>query len=362
MTGEGDSQAPASKTERAARRVLVIGGAHIDRRGRISGDTAIGSSNPGSWFEEAGGGGFNAARNLARLGRPEPDSADGAAESDRSIERLTLAPLEVAMVAPRGGDAEGEAVAAAAQAAGVEDCPFTFLDRRTPSYTAILERDGNLVVALADMALYTLFSPRRLQQRALRERIAAADLVLLDANLPSETLRAALQAAKAAGAITAAIAISPAKVERLVPHLQHLDWLFLNESEAAAVCGARADTAADWASRLAAAGLGGAVVTRGSREAVILSAAGWFAVTPPNLPELSDVTGAGDALAAGVLAGLLSGHQPGEALRLGVAAAGITVRSPFAVAPELSPARLAAQLAFVPMAVPLLPISPDRTL
>ena len=44
--------------------ILVMGGAHVDRRGRIAGDTAPGASNPGSWFVEAGGGAFNAARNL----------------------------------------------------------------------------------------------------------------------------------------------------------------------------------------------------------------------------------------------------------------------------------------------------------
>ncbi|OKP63051.1 carbohydrate kinase, partial [Ensifer adhaerens] len=123
--------------------IAVFGGAHIDRRGRISGTTAPGSSNPGSWFEEAGGGGFNAARNLARLGH------------------------SVRMISTRGGDAAGEMVTAAAAAAGVIDSPLTFLDRQTPSYTAILENDGNLVIALADMELYRLFSPRQLQRRAL---------------------------------------------------------------------------------------------------------------------------------------------------------------------------------------------------
>ena len=122
---------------------LVLGGAHVDRRGRIVGETAPGASNPGRWFVEAGGGGFNAARNLARLGH------------------------RVRLISPRGGDSEGALVEAAALAAGVEDTPFTFLDRTTPSYTAILERDGNLVVALADMDLYRYFTPRRLSgQRA----------------------------------------------------------------------------------------------------------------------------------------------------------------------------------------------------
>lgn len=34
--------------------IAVFGGAHIDRRGRISGATAPGASNLGAWFEEAG--------------------------------------------------------------------------------------------------------------------------------------------------------------------------------------------------------------------------------------------------------------------------------------------------------------------
>lgn len=109
------------------KKILVLGGAHIDRRGRISGETAPGASNPGTWFEEPGGGGFNAARNLARLG------------------------FQVTMISPRGGDPMGETVGEAADFAGIDDRPFVFLDRKTPSYTAIIEKDGNLVIALADM-------------------------------------------------------------------------------------------------------------------------------------------------------------------------------------------------------------------
>ena len=63
------------------KKILVLGGAHIDRRGRILAETAHGASNPGTWFEEPGGGGFNAARNLSRLG------------------------FTVRLISPRGGDA-----------------------------------------------------------------------------------------------------------------------------------------------------------------------------------------------------------------------------------------------------------------
>src|SRR3546814_15670580 len=65
-------------------RILALGGAHLDRIGRIAGDTAPGARNPGSWTEDIGGGSFNVARNLAILGH------------------------RVTMVSPRGGDAIGE--------------------------------------------------------------------------------------------------------------------------------------------------------------------------------------------------------------------------------------------------------------
>ncbi|ASY69072.1 MAG: carbohydrate kinase family protein [Sinorhizobium fredii] len=306
------------------REIIVVGGAHLDRRGRIGGMTVPGASNPGTWFEEAGGGGFNAARSLARLGH------------------------RVRMISPRGGDAAGEMVAAAAAAAGVIDCPFTFLDRNTPSYTAILENDGNLVIALADMDLYTLFSPRRLQQRAMRERLAASDLVLMDANLPQETLAALVDASAGSNRILAGIAVSPAKVVRYRQSLAGLDFLFMNEAEARALTGAEAVAAEEWPSLLRSAGLSGGVVTRGGKAAVAFDRNSSCLAVPPALPALADVTGAGDALASGFLAARLDRTGLAGCLRHGIAAAVITLHSPFAVAVEMSADNLAQVLALVP--------------
>ncbi|MGB3814252.1 MAG: carbohydrate kinase family protein [Shinella sp.] len=308
------------------RTILVMGGAHVDRRGRIAGETAPGASNPGAWFVEAGGGAFNAARNLSRLGH------------------------RVRLVSPRGGDADGDIVAAAAAAAGVEDTPFIFLDRATPSYTAIIERDGNLVIALADMELYRLFSPRRIQQRAMREAIAAAAVILADANLPAETLAAMCDAAQGAGVPIAGIAISPAKVGRFQNCLPALSFLFMNEAEARTLTGADPENAAGWPLALRAAGLSAGVVTRGGKGVIAFDETRAVLVAPPEIPALGDVTGAGDSLASGFLSAWMGGADIGQALRHGVAAATITVRSPLAAAEEMSQAALAAALSLVPEA------------
>ncbi|MGV2169403.1 carbohydrate kinase family protein [Agrobacterium sp. 16-172Ci] len=308
------------------KKILVLGGAHIDRRGMIETETAPGASNPGSWMEEAGGGGFNAARNLSRLG------------------------FQVRIIAPRGGDATGEAVAEAARQAGVEDTPFTFLDRRTPSYTAILERDGNLVIALADMDLYKLFTPRRLKIRAVREAITASDILLCDANLPEDTLTALGLVARACEKPLAAIAISPAKAVKLKAVLGDIDILFMNEAEARALTGETTANVRDWPDIMRKAGLAGGVVTHGASEVVAFSRRETAILHPPLIREVKDVTGAGDAMASGYLAAIAEGKTIAEALRQGAAAAAITVQSPFATSHELSKDSVEAMLGLVPRA------------
>ncbi len=318
------SVAPGSTPETGF--ILVLGGAHVDRRGRIQGETVIGASNPGHWIEEAGGGAFNAARNLSRLGH------------------------SVRMISPRGGDQAGDLVSSEAAATGIDDRPIVFLDRATPSYTAILDAAGDLVVALADMDLYRLFSPRRLRVRALRQSLADTDMVLCDANLPAETLESLAKATNRLGKPLAAIAISPAKVVRFRAALPHINMLFMNTAEAAALAGERPSTPEAWPALLRQCGLRGAVITDGKRPLIAYDAAGVARLTPSPVENVADVTGAGDAMAAGTLAGRLAGLSLDEALRMGTAASALTLQSFGATAKNLTPEGVNAQLALVPAA------------
>lgn len=306
--------------------ILVVGGAHIDRRGRLFGATRMGASNPGRWLEEPGGGAFNAASNLARLRH------------------------HVRLVAPRGGDPDGERVAAAAEQAGIEDCPVVFLDRATPSYTAILEADGNLVIALADMALYDLFSPRRIKARSMRDSLAKAGRVLCDANLPAETIAALASAANESGKPLSAIAISPAKAVRLKPSLSLLDHVFMNAAEADVLAGAPAREAIEWPDLLRRAGLRAGTVTMGGGLTVAFDETGAACLAPPPVASIADVTGAGDAFAAGYLSARMAGETMAEALRHGTACAAIILTSPHATAENLTPDLLKSGLALVPAA------------
>jgi pseudouridine kinase len=283
---------------RNAPTLLAIGGAHIDRRGQILGVHMPGASNPGTMREEAGGGVFNAAAAARQMG------------------------ARVLFLSVRGGDAQGEAVANAIETAGFEDISSTFLDRRTATYTAILDRHGDVITALADMSIYETALPRQISRRKTRDAITESDAILADANMPADAIRRLM--ALAAGKPVFMIAVSPAKAVRLGGLLGGLHCLFMNMREAKALAnfGPQDDCGpAQILSRLADAGLKRAVVTNGPNAVLLLENAAVSALTPPAPKRVADVTGAGDALAGVTAAMMMLGNGFVPSVRTGIAAA-----------------------------------------
>ncbi|MCO6390689.1 carbohydrate kinase [Aliihoeflea aestuarii] len=287
--------------------ILAVGGAHIDRRGTVAGAYVDGASNPGTMREEVGGGAFNALRNACRLG------AAGA------------------ILSVRGGDLTGQLVAEAISGAGITDLSATFLDRTTPSYTAILRADGELICGFADMALYETAFEKQLRRHPFRNTLPGADAVLTDANLSQGALERL--AASVDQKPLFAIAISPAKVVRLKPVLAALSVLFMNRNEARALTGAEAGAPNEQlAQKLAQAGLKRAVITSGSAPLLILEHGHVTTSAPIVSSNVRDVTGAGDALAGVTISRLIGGLDLAEAVRHGIAAASLTVESDNVVA------------------------------
>ncbi len=306
-------------------KLLAIGGALIDRRGRTDDVFVPGVSNPGSMREEIGGAAFNAARAAAQMG------------------------VELAMMSVRGGDTAGQSVAAAIEAAGMSDISAVHLDRATPSYTAILDHDGELRAALADMALFDTAFARLARRSSTRDAIARADAVLVDANPPTKAIAEILDHTGAKPFY--ANAISPAKVTRFLPVLDRLSCLFMNRNEAEALTGARVGGGSTLISALRALGLRSGVVTGGARQILFFDEADAWQLQPPRV-KIADVTGAGDALAGATIAELLR-HSPLEqALRRGAAAAALVAGSA-QVSPKISHDSFAEMLERTPEPEPL---------
>lgn len=290
-------------------RLLAIGGAHVDRRGRLSVPCVPGASNPGTLRETIGGGAFNAARAAVSRG------------------------IAATLLSARGGDGAGSIVADAVAASHLQDLSATFLDRTTPSYTSILDRDGEQILGLADMALYEIVFERLLRRRPVRDASAGASALLADANVPAPAL--ARLARMADGKPLFAMAVSPAKAPRWSGLMDRLACLFCNRAEAAALTGLPADASGgDLAHALAGLGLVRALVSAGPRPLTLLDHGTVATLLPPPVRPV-DVTGAGDALTGAAIAALMRGETLRDAAIEGLAAAALAVETS-ASAPDLA--------------------------
>jgi sugar/nucleoside kinase (ribokinase family) len=254
--------------------------------------------------------------------------------------------VSASLISVRGGDAAADTVASAIDNAGIADLSVVFLDRTTPSYTALIDADGELIVGLADMALYDLAFPKQIRRAKVREAVGVADAILCDANLPTAALERLV--ALAGDRPVFAIAVSPAKVVRLTPLLDQLSVLFMNRREAAALVGAELSGEA-LVDALRRIGLNAGVVTAGSAPVLGFDGIGIFEIAPPAPRKIADVTGAGDALTGATVAALLRGLPLRAALREGVAAAMLAIESPQAV-PSFTAGNFTEALALVPEA------------
>jgi len=269
--------------------ILLVGAAHVDRYGRCDGPPVAGGSNPGRVAAMPGGAAFNVASSLAAFGA-----------------QATLHSI-------LGEDAEAGILREAAAARGVGLRAQVSAAHPTATYTSIVGPDGALVIALADMAVYGALDPGAVAG------IGAARWLLVDANPAPDAIAALLNGGAQA---TAAMTVSSAKAGRLRPVLDRIGILFTNRAELAALCGRDADAPVpDLLHRFRALGGQRAVVTDGAADAWTVEGGAVLRHPVPPAPEITDVTGAGDALTAGCLFALMAGRSLAEAVPSGIRAA-----------------------------------------
>jgi pseudouridine kinase len=215
----------------------------------------------------------------------------------------------------------------------------------TGGYVALLDQDGALLVAVDQMAPVGAITPKYLRDR--RDLFRDASLIMLDANLSPETLATAIRLGRAAKAPVCADPATVPLAPRLAPHLGSLSLVVSNGAEAAALCACPppqdSAEAVVTAKQLVSLGVETAIVTLA--EAGVGYATSEVSGHISSLRvEVADLTGAGDAFTAALLFGFLNEVPIDEAVRLGVSAASITLRTRHTVAPDLSEELLYAQL------------------
>ncbi|TQV79135.1 carbohydrate kinase family protein [Denitrobaculum tricleocarpae] len=307
-------------------RVFCFGGAHIDRTARCKAAFVPGASNPVAVETTLGGAALNTAFNLKRFGH------------------------DVYLISTVGDDSEGARVAGALSA--LELSCEGLIHRRgqaSANYTAILEKTGDLVAGLADMAIYDGLTSAELLKAVEEISVSpplSGDFAFLDANLPAGVLEDLTSHYSSQGLRLAAAAISPAKVGRLSSALKNINLLFCNQAELAALSDVHLEDEA--ALRHAGASLSAEqgisiLMTRGANGLLHFDQ-GEITAYPAHPAKVVDVNGAGDAFAAGCLHALMLGVQIPDAITFGQATACLTLETKSSTASGLTAALVSERL------------------
>ena len=287
------------------KRVAVIGGANMDICGSPAGQLVPRDSNPGTVTVRPGGVGRNIAHDLRLLG------------------------VEVSLITAVGDDMYGAGLLESCRSLGIDmSMSLVLPGERSSTYLYVTDHRGEMQTAVSDMEITGRITPQILA--AHMAHLDRMDAVLLDCNLPAETLR---YAAEHCAAPLYADPVSTAKAVRLAGLLDRLTAIKPNALEAGALTGESDPERA--ARRLLAAGV--------RRVFVSLSAAGMLAGqgdTLLRLPcyetKLMNTTGAGDAAMAALIWAELQGFDLERTARAALKAGAIACAGAEANNPALA--------------------------
>ncbi len=271
-------------------RIALIGAAHFDRTGWLAASADAGCSNPGRFEEHPGGTALNIAGVLSSL------------------------KISSQLFTHLGDDELAYQLITTARQRNIDIFSQHSHHNNTGTYTSMVEPDGSLFIALADMAIYDEFDASIYTNNL--QGFGKKDFVGIDANLPASELQ---KLALSTPARIVGFTVSKAKAARLSGTLDQLDTLFTNSIEVCALT--KTSNVQGAIKSLQSAGIPNTVISDGEKAVWILENASVTKLAIEPLYNVIDVTGAGDALAGGTLFGLHQGQSLTKAVEIGVRAA-----------------------------------------
>ena len=287
----------------------VVGGANVDIGGRSRGALVAGDSNPGRVGLSIGGVGRNIAHNLSLLG------------------------VDVRMLTAYGDDLYGQGLLEACNAAGIDMSHARLLrDEATSTYLYIAGQDGDMALAVSDMAICDRIDPEYLASHyALLQN---ARVIVCDTNIPAESLQYLTEQFSAP---IFCDPVSTAKAEKLRPILGRLHTLKPNKMEAELLSGIPIRDRADVekaAASLLSMGLKRVFISLGSDG--MYAATGDDSCWMENLPcSIVNTTGCGDSAMAALVWAYLEDMSLEDSVRAALAAGSITIESPETISPQM---------------------------
>lgn len=269
--------------------ITVVGGMNLDLLGFPAGTLLPRDSNPGRILMRPGGVGRNIAARLSAMG------------------------LRVRLITVLGSDERAGMLESFCRASGIDLSCALRADLPSPCYLCVHDEKGDMAAAISDMAAMDALTPAEMAPRMAWVNDARA--CVLDANLPAETL---LFIARNASVPLILDPVSCVKAQRVRAVLPYLEAIKPNQLEAAALTGESSPEKA--ARALREAGAKRVFISMGA-EGVCFSGPDGEGTVPARPVPILPLTGAGDALCAGIARALISGKSTREAALAGCQAA-----------------------------------------
>ena len=293
-------------------RVVVVGAATIDIKGRATGPAGASHCAPGRMFTCAGGAARNIAENLARLAVPTH------------------------LLSAIGTDNHGTEIISASALAGVDLSRVIHTDRgRTATYLSMMGVDGHHQAGLTDMGILEMVSADYLERN--EDIIQKASAVVTDTSPTADTLKKLQELCARHKRPLVVCPTQPFQASKIRGFLKDLTMITPNLRELEVLTGIEAKDdeslgrAAGW---LLEAGVHTVVVTRGA-DGVYFRSRDDERIIPARGRDVVDRMGAGDAFVAGFIYGFVYSLPLLKALEIGQFTASLTLDTLYNVHPKL---------------------------
>ncbi|MBO0586380.1 carbohydrate kinase family protein [Sporosarcina sp. E16_8] len=294
--------------------IICVGGANVDRKLYAKFELTNETSNPVISSRTIGGVARNIAENLGRLGE------------------------QVALISASGNDLEWKEIYDISS-------PFMNLEHvaqiensSTGSYTAVLDRNGDLSIAYADMDIFEEITPELLEKNS--SILRCAKCIVVDLNCPVESVEFLCSFSSKHNIPLVIIPVSSPKMNRLPKTLSAVSWLIVNKDETETFMNIKINDEEDWRSSVdkwLELGVKNVIVTNGSKGVFTGSESGEICYFPAIEESMVvDVTGAGDSFCSGVIYSWLQKKDFDYTIKSGLVNAQKTILSKHTVRQELS--------------------------
>ena len=278
----------------------------MDLGGNADGKLLMGDSNPGTVSIRPGGVGRNIACNLRLMG------------------------AEVSLITAFGGDTFAMELLKDCGKRGIDiGMSLVLPDMKSSMYLYVADRKGDMQMAVNDMGITDSISPKFLESRF--ERLNGFDAVVLDGNLPGESIKCVLDKCTVP---VYADTVSAAKAGKFRGCAGKLRAVKPNKLEAEVLSGE--DEPEKAAEALLSEGTGRVFISMGSEGMLAAEKGQMLKIPAQHMEDAVNTTGAGDAAAAAVVMADLQGLGLRETAELAVRAGAVTAAFSGTCSPDMA--------------------------